>query len=201
LPLKQTVLAKFSEATFTRLAEKYAVLWRRIALDGAERLRERGRHVRPKNPKPRIFIGSSVEGLSITRAIQSCFSHDDFHLKPWTDGVFRATSTAIEDLLREVNQSDFAILVLTADDMVISREMEMKAPRDNCIFELGLFLGALGRERTVIVRPRGADIKIPTDLLGLMPLDFKDDGPDYLAANLGPSCDSIRKLVKEMGLR
>ena len=34
---------------------------------------------------------------------------------------------------------DFALLVLTADDPVHSRETEMFGPRDNVVFEIDLF--------------------------------------------------------------
>lgn len=197
--IEPTVMAKFSETIFTVLANDHPNLWRQIALELSNRLRERGKLVPAKNSEPHIFIGSTVEALSVARAIQSCLHHDDFKTRIWTDGVFRASSTAIDDLLKEARKSDFAILVLTAEDVSISREIEKKAPRDNCIFELGLFMGVLGKDRTFILRPRGEDIKVPTDLLGLTPLDYKKGKDEDMPANLGPACDSIRKIINSLG--
>ena len=56
--------------------------------------------------------------------------------------------------------------------MIESRKKKQAAPRDNVIFELGLFMGALGRERTFIVKPRHVDIKIPSDLLGVTFIEY-----------------------------
>jgi CRP/FNR family transcriptional regulator, cyclic AMP receptor protein len=45
--------------------------------------------------------------------------------------------------------------------------MKRMSPRDNVIFELGLFMGALSRERTLVLVPKGMDFKVPSDLLGM----------------------------------
>ena len=137
--------------------------------------------------------------MPIAREIQSGLSHDPIIVSVWTDGVFRATRGTVESLLEAVGKSDFAILVLTADDTIISREVEKAAPRDNCIFELGLFMGALGRERSFIVRPRGVDIKLPSDLLGLMPLEYASGTIDTMTSRIAPICNEIRKVVLGLG--
>lgn len=194
-----TLMAKYSEDVFSCIAREHSTLWKEIAFELSNRLRERGKYVPGKNLKPRIFIGSTLEALPVARAIQDCLDYEDAMIKVWTDGVFRASSTAIDDLLKEARSSDFAVLVLTADDVSISREVEMKAPRDNCIFELGLFMGVLGKDRTIILKPRGEDIKVPTDLLGLAPLSYKRGNHDELPANLGPACNAIRKIISKLG--
>jgi predicted nucleotide-binding protein len=197
---EQTVLAKFLEATFADLATTYPDLWRRLARELGERLRQRGELVPPKNQISKIFIGSSSEALPVARAIQSCFAHDDLEVTLWTDGVFRASSTVIDDLLRHSAGSDFAILVLTPDDKATCRKAEMDAPRDNCVFELGMFIGVLGRNRTFIVKPRGGDIKIPTDVLGITPLEYTPASGNR-GLDLGPICNEIRQRVAELGTK
>ena len=47
-------------------------------------------------------------------------------------------------MVYSLDRFDFAILVLTADDLVASRDVLSTAPRDNVLFELGLFMGGLG---------------------------------------------------------
>jgi CRP/FNR family transcriptional regulator, cyclic AMP receptor protein len=197
--IEQTILAKISEPAFSKLASKYPDLWRRLALEIAERLRQRGLEVQPPNDQPHVFIGSSVEALPIARELQTGLSHDPFIVQPWTDGVFRASRDSVDSLVAAVKKADFAVLVLTADDTLITREMEHRAPRDNCIFELGLFMGALGRDRTFIVKPRGVDIKLPSDLLGITPLEYAEGTPDTIAARVGPVCTAVRKAVHNLG--
>ena len=196
---EQTVLARISEPAFSKLASKYPDLWRRLALELAERLRHRGLEVQPPNGQPHVFIGSSVEALSIAREIQTGLSHDPFIVQLWTDGVFRASRDSVDSLIQAIKKADFAVLVLTADDTLITREVEHRAPRDNCIFELGLFMGALGRDRTFIVKPRGVDIKLPTDLLGITPLEYAEGGLDTIAARVGPVCTAVRNAVQTHG--
>jgi len=67
---------------------------------------------------------------------------------------------------------DFAILLLTPDDIVQSRSTELASPRDNVIFELGLFMGELGRDRTFILQQPGSGMKIPTDLAGVVTSNY-----------------------------
>ena len=199
IAIEQTVLAKISEPVFSKLASSYPDLWRRLALEIADRLRQRGLEVQPPNSQPHIFIGSSVEALPIAREIQNGLSHDPFIVQLWTDGVFRASRDSVDSLITSVKKADYAVLVLTADDTLITREVEHRAPRDNCIFELGLYMGALGRDRTFIVKPRGIDIKLPTDLLGITPLEFADGDQNTIAARLGSVSSAIRSAVNALG--
>jgi predicted nucleotide-binding protein len=196
---EQTVLARLSETQFSSLAERFPQLWRRLALELAERLRQRGRFLSSPNPQPRLFIGSSAENLPVAREIQSGLSHDKMIVSVWTDGVFRASKTAVESLLVAVRASDFAVLLITPDDIVVSRDIESPAPRDNVVFELGLFMGLLGRERTLVVKPRGVNIKMPSDLLGFTPLEYAAGTPDTLASRIASVCNDIRKTVQSLG--
>jgi predicted nucleotide-binding protein len=193
------VLARLSETQFSSLAERFPQLWRRLALELAERLRQRGRFLSSPNPQPRLFIGSSAENLPVAREIQSGLSHDKMIVSVWTDGVFRASKTAVESLLVAVRASDFAVLLITPDDIVVSRDIESPAPRDNVVFELGLFMGLLGRERTLVVKPRGVNIKMPSDLLGFTPLEYAAGTPDTLASRIASVCNDIRKTVQSLG--
>jgi CRP/FNR family cyclic AMP-dependent transcriptional regulator len=199
IAIEQAVLAKISEPLFSKLASKYPDLWRHLALEIAQRLRQRGVEVQPPNEKHHIFIGSSVEALPIARELQSGLAYDPFVVPLWTDGVFRASRNSVDSLVAVVKKADFAVLVLTADDTLISREVEHRAPRDNCIFELGLFMGALGRDRTFIVKPRGIDIKLPSDLLGITLLEYAEGTQDTIASRVGPICTAVRKAVQNLG--
>ena len=150
--------------------------------------------------KPSLFIGSSKEGLDFARAARSSLT-DDAEVTLWNEGFFALGNTFIETLVTALPRFDFAVLVLTPDDLVQSREMETLSPRDNVLFELGLFMGRLGRERTFMLHQRTPVPKIPSDLAGVTTATYdwpRQDDRNYPAA-VGPACDSIRQVIRELG--
>lgn len=197
--LEPTCVARVSEQEFTRIAKKHPDLWRRIAVSIAQRLRERNRFQTAPRSKPVIFIGSSKEGLEIAEAIRSSLHRSPFIPLLWSKGVFECSKTTIEDLMRTTRETDFAIIILTADDVTESRRMKKTSPRDNVVFELGLFMGALNRERTYIVVPEGLDIKIPTDLMGVTRLEYRRGRGRSIAKNLTPVLRELRRLINKHG--
>jgi hypothetical protein len=146
---------------------------------------------------PSLFLGSSSEGLPIARAVRSLLS-DAANITMWNEGFFSLGSTFIETLVNELPKFDFAVLILTPDDLITSRNTELFGPRDNLIFELGLFTAGLRRSRTFIVRERGT--KLPTDLSGVTTATYETPKPGQAVASaLGPSCDSIRIAIEALG--
>lgn len=150
--------------------------------------------------KPAIFIGSSSEGLEFSRAARSLLESDG-EVTLWNEGLFGVGGTFIDTLVNSLPRFDFAVLVLTPDDMVVSRDHEHFGPRDNVVFELGLFMGKLGRERTFMLVDGTTRTKIPSDLSGVTAASYqwpRNDG-NYRAA-LGAACDDIRMAVRNLGV-
>ncbi|GAA4493310.1 TIR domain-containing protein [Pseudaeromonas paramecii] len=148
--------------------------------------------------KPRVFIGSSVEGLNVAYAIQQNLTHD---AEPtvWDQGVFELSLTSIETLTKVVEESDFGVFVFSPDDITKMRSGEHNSIRDNVLFEYGLFTGKLGRERVFFITPEGSSLHIPTDLLGITPGVYnphREDG--RLQAATGPACNQIREAIKKL---
>ncbi len=199
--LEPTIVAKVSEVKFTKIANAQPKLWRNTANELAKRLKERNKFHKPPRSVPAVFIGSSSEGLKVGEAIERALQRQPCVPNLWTNGVFECSKTTIEDLMRATDQKDFAVLVLTADDVTTARKKKNASPRDNVVFELGLFMGALGRDRTYIVVPKNVDIKIPTDLLGVTCLRFTQRGGRSLARNLQPITKQIRELIQKHGPR
>jgi hypothetical protein len=148
--------------------------------------------------KPRVFIGSSVEGLAVAEAIQLGLDYDA-ECTMWSQGVFGLSAGTLETLCRAVKDFEFAILVLTPDDLVHKRGTARNSPRDNVVFELGLFMGALGRERTYIVRCRDEAIDLPTDLAGITVADYGRRSDGNLHAALGSVCTRIKTAIRTVG--
>ncbi|MFM5168200.1 TIR domain-containing protein [Aeromonas veronii] len=155
-----------------------------------------------KKKKPKLFIGSSVEGLEVAYAIQCQLEHD---AEPtvWSQGVFNLTQSTLSDLLSVLDTYDAAILVMSPDDIVKMRGQEQTVTRDNVLFELGMFIGRLGPEKTFMVKPRNSqDFHVPTDLLGLTPGVYDNERSDgNLQAALGPFCFQVRKQLAQMTVK
>lgn len=120
----------------------------------------------------------------------------------WSQGVFGLSSGTVESLVAASQAFDFAILVLTPDDMVVTRGEEKPIARDNVLFELGLFTGSFGRLRTFIVHPRLAQMHLPSDLAGITTATYdagRSDGD--LQAAVGPVCTKIKRAVRDQGRR
>lgn len=148
--------------------------------------------------KPRIFIGSSVEGLKVAYGIQEILEHDALS-QVWDQGIFDLTGNALDNLLNATIDFDFAIFVFQPDDIAKIRDTQYKVVRDNLIFELGLFISRLSKNNVFFLVPRNEEkLHLPTDLLGIQPgqYDHQDDDKKLLGA-LGPFCNKIRRKIKE----
>ncbi len=198
---EDSVICKLSEPQLTDFGQHYPDIWRYFARELVRRLAQRNAFVNPAREKIHVFILSSTEALDIAREIQNSFAHDNFSVVVWTDGVFTASSYAIESLEQAVEDSDFAIAIAQPDDLTNIRGESKPVPRDNVIFELGFFIGRLGRKRTFLLEPRGKGVKLPTDLAGLTTIGYRYGEPKDLPALLGPACHHMRKIINELGPR
>ena len=103
--------------------------------------------------------------------------------------------------MEALDRFDFAAFVLSPDDIVQLRNQEFRSARDNVVFELGLFIGRLGRKRCFIVMPRDiSDFHLPSDLLGTTPVTFDGNRTDEQAA-VGPVANKIRRQIQAVGRR
>lgn len=150
--------------------------------------------------RPRIFIGSSSEGLEVAENIQVNLD-DDCEVTVWKQGHFGLGSSTLESLVTKLDQFDFAVLVLTPDDLIETRGESLFSPRDNVVFELGLFMGHLGRERTIVIFDRTADLKLPSDLAGVTSATYQPHSSGNLEAALGAPCTRLKKHIRQLGAR
>jgi len=88
------------------------------------------------------------------------------------DATASAGLTVIEKFERESKRCDVAIVLLTPDDEARTREgLPYKTARPNVWFELGYFIGFLGRKtgRVILLFKKGLDM--PSDLAGVIYID------------------------------
>jgi hypothetical protein len=149
--------------------------------------------------KPRIFLGSSAQQAKLVQALTRGLD-DVAHVEPWTTS-FNPGTTTLERLLELTREVDFAAFVFAQDDWTTNSPPAEPAPapgqaspRDNVVFEAGLFGGVLGMRRTFILHASGA--KLPTDLLGLTCVRY--DG-STAAAVIKVVCQKIRAAIENEG--
>ncbi len=114
--------------------------------------------------KPNIFIGYTTESYEIANRVKNFFS-PDFECTLWSEGVFGANESFLGTLLKSAGMFDFGFMILSADDETFSKNKWFKSPRDNMVFEFGLFLGNLGKDRAFLIAEKGC--KMPTDMSGI----------------------------------
>jgi hypothetical protein len=129
--------------------------------------------------KPRIFLGSSGQQAklldSLTRGLEQVAV-----VEPWT-AVFNPGTSTLARLVELTREVDFAAFVFAQDDWTTHGDVAGQAsPRDNVVFEAGLFGGVLGMRRTFILHAKGA--KLPTDLLGLTCVRYDGTSPSEIKA-------------------
>lgn len=195
----EVVALRVTEPTFQVIASGHPSVYRHIARELSRRLLQRNALIDGYREKVRLFIISSVENLHIARGIQNAFEHDPFNVTLWTDGVFKVANYTLQSLENAVDSSDFAIAVAHADDLAIVRGQDWPVPRDNVIFELGLFMGRLGRERAILMEPREEKVKLPSDLAGVTTISYHLEKGVDVAASLGPACNRLRDHINRLG--
>ena len=148
--------------------------------------------------KPRIFLGSSGKQEKLLQALTRGLE-DVAHVEPWTTS-FNPGTTTLERLLELTHEVDFATFVFAQDDWTTtsppaksSEGSGQASPRDNVVFEAGLFGGVLGMRRTFILHANGA--KLPSDLLGLTCIRYGATTP----AEMRAVNQKLRKAIEAEG--
>jgi Predicted nucleotide-binding protein containing TIR-like domain len=149
--------------------------------------------------KPRIFLGSSGKQAKLLQALTRGLE-DVAHVEPWTTSFNPGTST-LERLLELTRQVDFAAFVFARDDWTNNSPPAsdpsasgQASPRDNVVFEAGLFGGVLGMRRTFILHASGS--KLPSDLLGFTCVRY---GDATTAAEMRVVNQKLRRAIEDEG--
>jgi predicted nucleotide-binding protein with TIR-like domain len=149
--------------------------------------------------KPRIFLGSSGKQAKLLQALTRGLE-DIAHVDPWTTS-FNPGTTTLERLVELAHEVDFAAFVFARDDWTTSSPggspppgTGQDSPRDNVVFEAGLFGGVLGMRRTIILHASGS--KLPSDLLGLTCVRYSDAAT---AAEMRAVNQKLREAIENEG--
>jgi hypothetical protein len=120
--------------------------------------------------KRKLFIGSSSgPGLKIAKTVKARVTNvckDWIECDIWNRGdVFGINRSFLDSLLRASQQYHYGIFVATKDDPTVKKGASVVEPRDNVIFEVGLFLGSMGVSRSFLLVEKG--VGLPSDFEGI----------------------------------
>jgi predicted nucleotide-binding protein len=133
--------------------------------------------------RPRVFIGCAgrASAIKTANALKSQLG-SDITANVWNEHMItldhldpnlpERRGAVMANLYKTARIYDFVLMMLGADDLVVKRYDDketpvMGTPRDNVLFELGLFMGALGNRRAIVVLEPGVgleDLSLPSDL-------------------------------------
>lgn len=145
---------------------------------------------------PKVFVGSSSEARELAGQFCETLSSVSAPMPWWKAPDFRPGLATLEALVDATAAYDFGLFILTPDDTVESKGERRQSARDNVLFEFGLFLGELGRDRAfaVIQESDKRSVKVPSDLLGITL-------PSFDVASLAGAASEIGRQIKKLGPR
>lgn len=138
-----------------------------------------------------VFIGSSSEGMEIAEALQANLE-GSCDCEIWNQGLFGLGQGTLETLVDKLPGFDFAVLVLTPDDLSEMHGEIKQTPRDNVLLEFGLCIGALGRDRTFAVYDQESHIRLPSDMAGVTLATYRLHKSRNVQASLGATATKIK---------
>lgn len=124
--------------------------------------------------KRKLFVGSSSgNGVAIAKKVAAGITErcgEWLECDVWNAGkVFEINASTLQSLARASQRYHYGVFVATKDDKTVKKKASVVEPRDNVIFEMGLFLGSLGVSRAFLMVAEGANL--PSDFQGItMPL-------------------------------
>jgi hypothetical protein len=155
--------------------------------------------------KPTLFIGSSRARLPIAHGLKTVMA-EVADVTVWDEAPEFAVNDAILDaLIKAANLYDFTLLVFGQDDCTMMGTEPVPTVRDNVMFELGLFMGRLGKGRALWLSPTGSKAPhLATDLGGIVHLEY--DEPDLrdaaaITCALVATREKIRQRINTSGRR
>jgi hypothetical protein len=149
---------------------------------------------------PRIFIAASAAGLPIAEHLQRELEPRVICMQ-WRHGLLNLSTSVVEEFLDStLKKLDLAVLVLSTGDLAERPAGDRKSLRDSVLFQIGLFVGALGCGRTLLVYDQGAPMELPARLPGVTAVRFAQRPGADLRAPLAPVCAHIKAALFSGGV-
>jgi predicted nucleotide-binding protein len=178
---EDSTVLRLSDSQIGELGEEFPQIWRTFATELAHRVEQRNTVASTRNEKIRVFLMASAPAHTMAHEVKRVLSGERLDVDLWEEGAFRGGSYSIETLERKLDQCDIAVAVA-----------EHGTGHESVIFELGFFIGRLGRNRTFLIEPRTEQIQLPHELAGVNTITYRD-------GNLLQAGTRLAKLAAELG--
>jgi len=195
--LERVIALRIDRAAFLKMLGAFPICYKELASEFSRRLERRNKAIARDSDKINIFAISSAEAVEVARSGFVAFEHDKtFKYNAWPLDVFKSTSYPLDDLESQLDVADIAIAIAQPDDIVISRKESKPVARDNVIFELGLFMGRLGRRKTIVMVPEGLSLNLPSDLNGLSTVRYPRELGDNPNSAMATAWEHVRRHIR-----
>ena len=192
-----SVVLKLPAEVVRTLGREHPNVLEGIVVETNKRLAQRNDREAQRNELPLVLAVSAGEALPIVRELESLLRNDDFRFRPWDQGgVFDISSYPVPSLAQAMKEADFVLVIATPEDQTLTRGKTTPTPRDNVTFEMGMAIGAVGLDRTMIVTP-STETRMGTDLNGVTVLRYRTDRD--LTEALRPIAHDLRKHITQRG--
>ncbi|HEU0052836.1 MAG TPA: nucleotide-binding protein [Longimicrobium sp.] len=148
--------------------------------------------------RPRVFIGSSKESLPVARGVKAVLE-EVAEVQIWNEDVFENGRFTLEELMRFTKEYDFAVFIWAGDDRATIRANDYVVARDNVVFEAGLFMGVLGRERVFLIAQGNPSVKELSDLSGLQYDYYSVPSDNNFRSAVSTASAKIVRAIRKMG--
>ncbi|KJS34577.1 MAG: hypothetical protein VR74_20085 [Hyphomonas sp. BRH_c22] len=193
-----SVVLKVSKEDFQALAEPSSAFWKNVAEVISDRLDLRNQMLPNANERPIVLVVSSGEAIDVVREIETNLGEDGtIGVEPWNK-IFAISTYPLSQLKAAIDRADFVIAIMRGDDVLVSRSKKAKAPRDNVVLEFGMALGSLGLDRSIMLVPTDAQVKLASDNDGLTYVGYKENDSEN---SLRIACNKIRKHIGDYGVK
>ncbi len=118
-----------------------------------------------------VFLGYSSSARPTAALVKDFLESSGVQVMDWKYD-FRAGKSVLEQIEEAEQRCLGGIFLFMKDDVLLTKDEQLDAPRDNVVFEAGYFMNTKGHERTLLICERG--VKILSDLKGMVYLELKD---------------------------
>jgi len=126
--------------------------------------------------KVKVFIASSEKTRFCAEMLRDALNDAEYcEARTWKEAIEApGAPTKIELLELWTKEYDFAAIIFSGADVLAKDAADSMKTRDDCVFEAGLFMASIGRDRCFLVSGVKDKDKLPSDLAGINLVRFTE---------------------------